>query len=299
MANMKSDIKHDIARALEHIGETNRVRKTFWRMDEKVKDLKYGIQQGDDCVVVGKDVINMEGPYPVKTGRKTGLIHTCSDVVVMGGRPLYAFNSMQVKDVKEAEDIAIDLKKQSDGLKVPLIGGNTQMERGLVSCVSFTVFGKLVRDPIPDGDCQKGDRILLLGQILEGEIGERVYRANVKFETFLELVEKKVEIHAAKDASRGGWFGNLAEMLVKSKKGAQVNSIPYPRLSRYMGSYLLSIPEDEVERIVKTAARRRCPVVEMGEVNEKLNIRLGSELVVGKKKMQDLMRKTPYRKTRG
>ncbi|MFH1721697.1 MAG: AIR synthase related protein [Candidatus Altiarchaeota archaeon] len=294
----KSDISHDIARSIEHIGETNKLRKMFWRMDEKVLKLKYGIQQGDDCVVIGKTVINMEGPYPVKTGRKTGLIHTCSDVVVMGGRPLYAFDSMQVDSISESEEISRDLKKQSDGLKVPIVGGNMQMEAGLKPCISFTVVGELVGKPIPDSDCRSDDRLLMLGQILDGDIGERVYRANVKFETFLELVKKKIEIHAAKDASRGGWFGNLTEMLVKSKKGAVVTSIPYPRLSRYMGSYILSVPKREIPKIVDIAAKHRCPVVEMGNVKDELNIKLGGKVVVTKKKMNDLIRKTPYRKAK-
>lgn len=116
-------MKADIKRAIEHGGETNLVRKTFWAMDEKVENLSFGIRQGDDAVIVSDMVFNMEGPYPLKIGRKTGLIHTCSDVVVMGARPLFALNAMQVGSIEEAEEVVKDLKKQSDGLGVPILGG--------------------------------------------------------------------------------------------------------------------------------------------------------------------------------
>ncbi len=289
-------MKHDIDRAVEHLLETAGVRRKFWHMDEKVKDLKYGIRQGDDAVIVGDTVINMEGPYPLKTGRKTGLIHTCSDVVIMGGRPLYGFNSMQVDSVKQAEEVAEDLKKQAMGLNVPMIGGNTQLENDLIPCISFTVVGKLLKDPIPDGGARIGDRVLMLGTILDGEIGERIYRANVKFNTYLELVEKGVIIHAAKDASRGGWFSNLVEMMVKAQRGVDITGIPYPRITRYMGTYMLCVPQKEVEKIVDICAKNKCPLIEFAKVTKDMRIRLGGKTVVNKRKMLELVKKTPYRK---
>lgn len=278
--------------------ETNSIRRTFWHMDEKVRDLWFGIQQGDDSVIVGDTIVNMEGPYPLKTGRKTGLIHTCSDIVVMGGKPLFALNAMQVESFQEAKEVAEDLKKQSIGLGVPIIGGNTQMEDNLKPCISFTVFGRLIGKPIPDAGVKKGDRVFMLGEVVEGEIGERVHRAKVKFKAFMDMVEQGVEIHASKDASRGGWFGNLAEMLVKSKKGVRISSIPYPRISRYMGTYLLSVPRKEIRKVVEISAKHRCPIIEVGTTTEEKKITIGDKIVVDEEKMQELIREFPYRKAR-
>lgn len=292
---MKEEIQHSI----DHVGETNGVRKVFWRMDEKLDGLLYGIRQGDDSVVVGDLVVNMEGPYPMKIGRKTGLIHTCCDIVVMGARPLFGLNSMQVSSIEEAVEAAEDLRKQSDGLGVPMIGGNTQMEKDLVSCVSFTVVGKIIKTPIPDGGGLEGDRILMLGEIMDGDIGERVYRAKTKFETFIGLIESGVDVHAAKDASRGGWFGNLTEMLIKARLGCQINSIPYPRLTRYMGSYLVMVPESEVKRVVDIAVKHKCPVIEIGFTTKELGINIGGESVVSGEKMRELIEKFPYKKPYG
>lgn len=294
MENLREEIK----RALEHMVETNGIRRKFWQMDDKVKDLWFGIQQGDDAVVVGKWVVNMEGPYPMKIGRKTGLIHTCSDIVIMGGRPLFALNAMQVNSIKEAVEVSEDLKKQSLGLGVPIIGGNTQMENLLTPCISFGVYGRLIANPVPDSGAVAGDRILMLGDVVEGSIGERVYRAKTKFETYLELLKKKVTVNASKDCSRGGWFGNLSEILVKSQKGCKIKSIPYPRLTRYMGTYLISVPEEEVDTVVETAAKNKCPLMEVGEVTDKTEIKIGKKIVVTERKMHQLIRNFPYRKPR-
>ena len=287
---------HEVLRALEHMLETNSVRKVFWHMDDKVEGLTYGIRQGDDAIVVGDTVVNMEGPYPLKIGRKTGLIHTCSDIVVMGGRPLFALDSMQVDNVKEAEEVCEDIKKQSEGLGVPIVGGNTQMEDLLLPCVSFVVFGKIIKEPIPDSGMRAGDKVFMLGEVVEGEVGERVQRASVKFKTFMELVEKGVVIHASKDCSRGGWFGNLCEMLVKSRKGINITSIPYQKMTRYMGTYLISVPDTEGKRIVEIATRNRCPVVDMGEVKEEPEVLIGEEVYVPKEKMQEMIKDFPFKK---
>jgi selenophosphate synthetase-related protein len=278
--------------------ETNSVRKAFWHMDEKVEGLTYGIRQGDDAIVVGDTVVNMEGPYPLKIGRKTGLIHTCSDIVVMGGRPMFAMDSMQVDNIKEAEEVCEDIKKQSDGLGVPIVGGNTQMEDLLLPCVSFVVFGKIIKEPIPDSGMQSGDKVLMLGEVVEGEIGERVQRAGVKFKTFTELVEKGVAINASKDCSRGGWFGNMCEMLVKSRKGISITSVPYPKMTRYMGTYLISVPKAETKTIVQIATKNKCPVVEMGVVTEEPQVLIGEEVYVSKEKMLEMIKDFPFKKAK-
>jgi len=289
-------MKREVQRAIGHMMETNPVRRVFWHMDEKVENLIYGIRQGDDAIVIGDTIVNMEGPYPLKIGGKTGLIHTCSDIVVMGGKPIFALNSMQVNSMQEAKDVSEDLKKQSNGLGVPIVGGNTQLENNLIPCISFTVFGKLIGEAIPDCGMKKNDRVFMLGEVVEGEIGERIHRAKVKFKTFLDLIECGVEIHSSKDCSRGGWFGNLTEMLVKSKKGIDITSIPYPRITRYMGTYLVSVPENEGEKIIEISAKHKCPAVEVGTVKDELEISIGGKIFVDKEKMRELIRQFPYRK---
>ncbi len=291
-----TDSDYEIKRCVDHLGETNAVRKVFWQMDDKVKDLIEGIRQGDDCIVVGRSIANMEGPYPMKIGMKTGLIHTCSDIVVMGGKPLYALNSMQVDSVEQAIEVSKMLKKQSDGIGVPILGGNTQLEHGLKPCVSFCIFGELVADkPIADSAAEPGNKMVIIGAPVEGEVGDRVRAANEKFKTFGEVV-KKINVYAAKDASRGGWFGNLLEMMVKAQTGFKITSIPYPSFGRYMGNYMTCIDEKDTDRVLEIASKYGCPVSPVGEVTEKKEITLGKKKLVSEKKMLELIRKTPFKK---
>jgi len=288
---MDERIKREIEICIKHIGESNKIRKTFWNMDEKVENLLFGIRQGDDSIVVKDMVFNMEGPYPLNIGRKTGLIHTTSDIVVMGAKPLYGFDAIQAKNLKEAEEAAEDIKKQSDGINVPIIGGNTQYLKNLESCVSFFVVGKLIK-PIPDSNLQEGDKIYILGEEVDGEIGERIKKANIKFETFLDMIEK-ININAAKDCSRGGWFGNLMEMVLKSKKGVTITNIPYADFSKYMGNYLVSTKDDN---IIDIAMQHKCPIVEIGYVTDKIEVKIGKEVVIDKDKILKLIDKFPFKK---
>ena len=278
--------------------ETSPIRKCFWHMDENVDDLLYGIQQGDDGCVVGDMVYNMEGPYPLKTGRKTGLLHSITDIIGMGAKPLYAFNAMQVDSIEEAVEVSCDLKKQANGIGVPIIGGNTQMENGLVSCISFTVVGKLVREPLSDAGCKVGDKILMIGHVMDGTLGERVFRAKNKYETMLDLYTKDITINAVKDASRGGWFGNLMEMLVKSQHGVKITSVPYPSPTRYMGTYMISVPQKDVDVIVSVCSNHKCPCVEVGQVMKGLTIKVGADLIVTEARMRKLIRGMPYRRAK-
>lgn len=289
---------YEIKKCIDHMLETSPIRKVFWHMDERVKDLSYGIQQGDDGAVIGDTVVNMEGPYPLKTGRKTGLLHSITDIVGMGAVPIYALNAMQVDSIKQAKEVCEDLKKQSNGIGVPIIGGNTQMENGLKPCISFTVFGRLVRAPLSDSGCKVGDKILMVGHVMDGSVGERVYRAKTKYDTMLKLYELDVEIHAVKDASRGGWFGNLAEMLTKSKKGVKITSVPYPSPTRYMGTYMISVPKKEVDKVVEVCAENKCPCVEVGQVMKGLYMKIGDKTVVTEASMKKLIRGMPYRRPR-
>jgi selenophosphate synthetase-related protein len=291
-------MKEEIARSIGHMLETSSIRRSLWHMDEKVKGLSFGIQQGDDAVVVGEHIYNMEGPYPMHIGRKTGLIHTCADIVAMGGKPLFGFDAMQVDSLEMAKEIVEDVKKQSQGIGVPVIGGNTQLENDLKPCISFFVVGKLIGAAIPDAGCMVDDKIMMVGHLMEGTLGERVHRANVKFNTIYDLISHKVEIHAMKDASRGGWFGNLAEMLTKSQKGVKITAIPFQSATRYMGTMLVSIPESESDKVVTIAARHGCPCVEVGRVMKGLYVQLGGEVVVTGPKMRKLIRGIPYKRPR-
>jgi selenophosphate synthetase-related protein len=238
----------------------------------------------------------MEGPYPLKIGMKTGLIHTCSDIVVSGGKPLYGLNAMQIDSIEQGVEVSEMVKRQADGVSCPIVGGNTQLENDLKPCISFVVFGELVaKKPIFDSSAIPGNVMVIIGEPLEGEVGERIRIAKEKFATFNEVV-KKVNVFAAKDASRGGWFGNLLEMMVKSQTGFKITSVPYPSFGRYMGNYLTCVDAKDLDTVTEIGHKFGCPVVTVGEVTEKKEVVLGKKKLVNEKKFIELIRKTPFKK---
>ena len=188
----------------------------------------------------------------------------------------------------------VELKKQSERLGVPILGGNTQTMPELEDCVAVTVFGRLITDRIvPDGALDSGDKLLMLGAPVEGDTGERCAKAKSKFESYLECVKEGI-VKSAKDASRGGWFGNLLEMLIKSKKGAVIKSVPHPLLTRYLGTYIVGVEKKDVGRVVSIAAKNMCPVFEIGEVLEKTEIFFGDEMVINKERLEKMIKEFPY-----
>jgi selenophosphate synthetase-related protein len=293
MENIEYEIKH----AINHMMETNYPRKEFWNMDSKLPNLISGIRAGDDAVVVGNTVINMEGPYPLILGSKTALIHTTCDIVAMGAPPKYAMNAIQAKDEQEIKMAINGLKKQSLGLNIPIVGGNTQTLEELKSCMSVVVFGELPDDRkiIKDGGAKPNDIIAMVGHPVEGDIGARIQKAKNKFNTFLELLNQGVEVNACKDASRGGWLCNLLEMLVKAKKGIEINSIPYPRATRYLGTYLVSMSEDSLKEAVNICMDNRCPIIPFGKITTDNCLSIGNKTYLYNEQMRELLKEFPYK----
>ncbi|ACV24819.1 AIR synthase related protein [Methanocaldococcus fervens] len=291
------NFEYELNMAINHILETNYPRKAFWHFDDLIDDLKSGIKAGDDAVVIKDMVINMEGPYPLKLGAKTALIHTTCDVVAMGAKPKFALNVIQAKNEDEIK-LAVDgLRRQSIGLGIPIIGGNTQTVEELKSCISVAVFGELIDENliIRDGGAKEGDLLIMLGDPVEGDIGERVYKAKKKFDTYLEILENGIKVNACKDASRGGWLGNLLEMLIKAKKGAEIKSLPHPRATRYLGTYIIALPEEEYDKVLDIALKNKCPLVLFGRILEKPKLIVGTKEYISENKMLELIKKFPYK----
>ena len=290
-------IEYEIKHAIKHMMETNYPRKGLWDMDLRVKDLIRGIRAGDDSVVIGKNVINMEGPYPLKLGSKTALIHTSCDVVAMGARPLYALDAIQAQNEEEIKMAIEGLRRQSLGLNIPIVGGNTQTEESLKSCISVVVFGELIGDKvITDGGAQVGDVVLMLGHPVEGDVGERIQRAKNKYDTFLSIVEEGIEINACKDASRGGWLCNILEMIVKARVGVEITAIPYPRSTRYLGTYIVSTREENLRDILEICVEKRCPVIPFGRIIEEKVFKVGNKKYISEDVLRDIIARFPYKK---
>ena len=252
----------------KHVASIEWIRDALLGMDALAKPVM-GIRDWDDAVIInigGKKVIaSTDGPYKKRLVTKSALIHASTDVIVKGGKPLFALDNLSgpEDDIKE---MLFALKKQALGIELPILGGNTMPVEGEPLC-SLTVIGELILDePIRDSGAKKGDVLMVLGEPIWGEMDERIRKAKVLFKAWNSILEAGIVIHAAKDVTKGGLVSSVYEVCTKSKVDYSLEkNIPYS-LTRNLDNFLISISEKNVSKIEKICSKNKCPAVRVGSV---------------------------------
>ncbi|MFH1722394.1 MAG: AIR synthase related protein [Candidatus Altiarchaeota archaeon] len=246
------------------------LRDLFSDMD-KVGDLDplLGIADWDDacCVEFGKKklVASVDGPYCARIAFRSALIHASTDVVVKGGKPLFALDTL-MGEREEVEEMAESLKRQALSLEIPILGGNTKFE-DVEPQVTVTVIGELiVNEPIRDDGAKKGDLVCVLGEPIWGEEDDRIEKAKKLFSCWFEILKNGIKINAAKDVTKGGLVSVVYEMETKSKKKILLKEkIPFS-LTRNLDNFILCVEKEEFEKIKKVCEKRKIKLEEIGEV---------------------------------
>jgi len=234
---------------------------------DKISKPVMGIADWDDAACVdfaGKRlVISCDGPYKKRLVMKSALIHASTDVVTKGARPLFALDTLSgtKKDVKE---MALSLKLQGMAMGIPIIGGNTNLW-GEPTASIFVAGELLVDEPIRHSTGWRGDKLLLLGDPIWGEQGERVDKAKKLFSCWYELLDKKVKIHAAKDVTKGGLANTAKEIASHSGTDFELFDIKIHKY-RNLDNFLISADAKGAENIGKTALKFDCPCIEVGRL---------------------------------
>ena len=241
------------------------VRDELLGMDRMVRPI-LGIRDWDDAVCVnfgGKRLLaSVDGPYTKRLVLKSALIHAATDVVVKGGRPLFALDSL-VGLKPDLEEMVDSLKIQAEAMKIPILGGNTLFEDVEPTC-SLTVVGELLLDePIRDSTAKKGDVVALLGEPIWGERDERIKKAKILFDTWFTALNK-VEVHAAKDVTKGGLISVVYEMQQKSKRKFKLDkNQPYP-ITRNLDNFIITLNKKEYATLEKIAVKKKCALNKIG-----------------------------------
>ena len=228
-----------------------------------------GIRDWDDavCVEFGGErlLASVDGPYTKRLVLKSALIHASTDVVVKGGRPIFALDTL-VGSKPDLDEMVKSLRIQAEALKIPLLGGNTLIEDVEPRC-SLTVVGRLLPgEPIRDSTAKKGDVIALLGEPIWGERDERIVKAETLFKTWYEALEKGVKINSSKDVTKGGIVSVVYEMEQKSgKKFKLKDKLDYP-LSRNLDNFMLTLKGVEFEKLENLAGKNKCALEKIGVV---------------------------------
>ncbi len=252
----------------KHVESILWLRDELLEMDSMAKPLM-GIRDWDDSVAVefgGKKlIVSVDGAYVKRMVMKSALIHASTDVVVKGAKPLFALDTV-IGTEADIREMIQSLKRQALAMKIPILGGNTFFEETEPRC-SLTIVGELLTDePIRDSTAKKGDILLLIGEPLWGEQEERIEKAKVMFKTWFDII-KNVEIHAAKDVTKGGIVSAAHEMEKKSGlKFTLDDSIPVST-TRNLDNFLVAVSPGDYERIREIAEKNKCNVYEIGSAD--------------------------------
>jgi len=251
----------------KHVESILWLRDELLEMDSMAKPLM-GVQDWDDSVVMefpgSKLVVSVDGPYAKRLVMKSALIHASTDVVVKGARPLFALDTV-IGTEADIREMVQSLKTQALEMKIPILGGNTFFEETEPRC-SLTIVGELLTDePIRDSTAKKGDILLLIGEPLWGEQGERIEKAKIMFRTWFDIL-KEVEVHAAKDVTKGGIVSTVHEMEKKSGLKFKLDKNIPISMTRNLDNFLVAVSPGDYERIEAMAEKNGCIIYNIGSI---------------------------------
>lgn len=173
---------------------------------------------------------------------------TVNDLAMCGARPLYLSLSMILEEgfrLKDLWEILVTIRERAEEAGVQVVTGDTKVvERGKGDGIflNTTGIGIILDDmDIRPSRIRPGDRILLNGPIAEHGMAILSIREGLSFESGLEsdtanlwpLVQKLLEaggrdVHALRDATRGGVASALNELAQASGTGLVIQEASIP-----------------------------------------------------------------------
>ena len=201
---------------------------------------------GDEALVFTSDMLN-EGIHfltdkstAYQIGYKSLMVNV-SDVAAMGATPVATLLSLALPEERFGEWTEEFMKGYHAASKkygVALVGGDTTKSESGV-CVNVTAIGRALLSNIKRRSAAKvGDAIMVTGKlgasaaglrdVLDGKLDTKNAKIHLMPEARVaegKWLGEQSEVHAMMDIS-DGIASDLQHILDKSKKGAEVNSIP-------------------------------------------------------------------------
>jgi len=213
-----------------------------------------GLGAMDDGAVIeveGQNIVFTTDSYVVKPIffrggdiGKLAVTGTVNDLSVMGARPVALSLALIVSEGFEKSDLETIIKsvnEVSEALRVPVVTGDTKVIDSKETGIMINTSGIGIADEvISDAGLREGDSVLINGNIGEHGVAILSQREGIEFETEIEsdchevstlmqdLLKNSIEIHAAKDPTRGGMASALNEMASKSKLSLLVREEAVP-----------------------------------------------------------------------
>lgn len=231
------------------------IRERFSGMDE-IANPVMGLSDWDDAVCIdwgGRLVVSCDGPYKKRLVMKSALVHAATDVVVKGARPVFAMDCL-IGVREDLEDMVDSLRAQALKMRIPILGGNTRIEDS-EPYASISVFGELVLDePIRDSGARGGDVVALIGEPVWGGQDGRLRIAERMFNAWFEVIGQ-VDVHAAKDVTKGGIAGVAAELGEKSGKKILLKEDIGFSMTRNLDNFIICISGEDAGIVEEVCGR--------------------------------------------
>jgi AIR synthase-related protein len=210
---------------------------------------------GDDGVpVAGTDVVactdailpSMVAADPEWAGWCAMLV-SAHDLAAMGAAPVGALDALGAADAAHAERVLSGLRRGSQALDLPILGGHTQL--GVAPALSVTALGRTA-DPVPASGGRAGDAITVTADLAGGwrpgyegrQWDSSSHRTREELRPMMDSV-RAARPHAAKDVSMAGLVGTVGMLAEASGCGAELDVAAIPRPSgATLGDWLTCFP---------------------------------------------------------
>ncbi|WP_136479274.1 hydrogenase expression/formation protein HypE [Acetivibrio thermocellus] len=249
--------------------------------DAAVLDIKGKIAYTTDSFVVT--------PLFFKGGDigKLAVCGTVNDICMMGAIPKYLTAGFIIEEGAEIETIdkiALSMKLAAEEAGIKIVAGDTKVIEGHGGIyINTSGIGEIVKSGISISNCQKGDVIILSGNL--GDHHAAVMSERMEIENNIKsdcaplvqivknLIESNIEIHCMRDITRGGLATVLNEISSASNCGIEIHEAVLPISNEvrgfcsilgldplYManeGKMIAVIPENEVNKALEVIRKSK------------------------------------------
>ena len=282
-----------------------------------------GLEAADDGAVIrvgGSNVVFTTDSYVVQPVffrggdiGKLAVTGTINDLAVMGGRPIALSLALVLSEgfgKKDLERIVRSAGRACEEVGAAIVTGDTKVIGSREPGIMINTSGIGIADKIiSDAGSIAGDAILLSGGIGEHGVAVLSEREGIAFDTEIrsdcrevwtlirDLLENGIDIHAAKDPTRGGIAAALNEMAAKSKLGFVIDEQAVPladgvRSACEMlgldpfeiageGKVIACVPREHADKAIGIMKARDAAAGVIGKVSEEHKGEVILETVIG------------------
>lgn len=263
---------------------SNLIRDIFY------KDFKNSIlEKSEDSAIIEGNLAFSTDSYTVSpiffNGGDIGKLSvcgTCNDLAMMGAKPLYLSCGFIIEEGFEIGDLKKIVSSIKDELEIngaKIVTGDTKVvPKGAVDkiFINTTGIGKVQKNSISSLNLREDDVIIISNSI--GEHGASIFaqREGINLETDLKsdcaslwsiigkLIEANIDIHALRDATRGGLASLLNEWAINSNISIEIEESRVPIKDEVKGicellgfeaynlanegTFAIALPRDEVDK---------------------------------------------------